>query len=67
VDLGSDSGDHAHLGVEAALPDGREDAGGDVTYETEWATVGDFRAREEPLYPERLEALLTGDADRIVT
>lgn len=42
------------------------DAGGDVTYETEWATIADLRARDAPLYPERLEALLAGEADRIV-
>jgi 8-oxo-dGTP pyrophosphatase MutT (NUDIX family) len=39
----------------------------DVTYETEWATVADLQAREEPLYPEGIDALLAGDADRIVT
>lgn len=43
------------------------DAGGDVTYETEWATVEDLLGRDQPLYPERLDALLAGDADRVVS
>lgn len=42
------------------------DAGGDVTYETEWATVAELRAREEPLYPEGIGALVGDEADRIV-
>lgn len=42
------------------------DDGGAVTYQTEWATVDDLLAREQPLYPEGIAALLAGEADRIV-
>lgn len=38
----------------------------DITYETEWATIPKLRARDRPLYPEGLEALVSGEADRIV-
>jgi len=37
----------------------------DVTYETEWATLDDLEAREEPLYPDGLRELLESDATRV--
>lgn len=43
------------------------DAGGDVTYETEWAAVQALRARPEPLYPDRLGGLVAGDAVHVVS
>lgn len=43
------------------------DAGGETTYETEWATVPELEARDEPLYPEDLGALVDGEAHRIVS
>jgi ADP-ribose pyrophosphatase YjhB (NUDIX family) len=36
----------------------------DVTYDTEWATLDDLDAREEPLYPEGIREVL--EADRSV-
>ncbi|WP_323677121.1 NUDIX domain-containing protein [Halorubellus sp. PRR65] len=37
----------------------------DVTYETEWATLDDLEARDEPLYPGGLRELLETDATRV--
>lgn len=37
----------------------------DVEYETEWATLEDLVAREEPLYPGGLRELLASDATRV--
>jgi ADP-ribose pyrophosphatase YjhB (NUDIX family) len=49
---------------EMASMHGVEDDG-DVTYETEWATLDDLEPREEPLYPEGFRALLETDKRRI--
>jgi 8-oxo-dGTP pyrophosphatase MutT (NUDIX family) len=37
------------------------DAGGSVEYEATWETLAELRARAEPLYPEGIDAILSGD------
>jgi ADP-ribose pyrophosphatase YjhB (NUDIX family) len=39
----------------------------DVEYDTEWATLDDLAAREEPLYPGGLRELLESDATRVAS